>query len=158
MWDEPNSHEGGIGGYARRLLERCLGALSGDEGDSVLAGEADGTVDADADAVGSAPSGVHRSEPESESDAGGAGWRSDPTYVERASVLDVLEANGGRLWQRELVELTDRPSSTISRWLCALEEADEVQRIQIGREKLVFLPGSRPQIAGTRLPEAVPGS
>lgn len=154
MWDTPSIRKGSIGGYARSALTRCLGTLTNSVDESGLGTETAGvsgtqavetgeTTDVEAD--GRAPE-----------VAGDDHWRveaSHPVYLGKSSVLDALEENGGRLWQRELVEVTDRPSSTVSRWLCTLEETGAVERIQIGREKLVFLPEHEPEVARTELPE-----
>lgn len=48
----------------------------------------------------------------------------------------------GPLRQSELVDRTDWSKAKVSRLLSAMEEADQVSRTQIGREKIVALPES----------------
>ncbi|MDX1748471.1 MAG: helix-turn-helix domain-containing protein [Halobacteriales archaeon] len=57
---------------------------------------------------------------------------------------------GGRMWQADLVETTGWSGSSVSRYLGRLESEGTVDRVQIGRRKLVGVPGG--------LPESVPTS
>jgi len=59
-------------------------------------------------------------------------------------VRRVLEENDGRLKQQAFTDYTDWSSSTVSRELQRLEEEEVVVRIQVGREKTVFLPERAP--------------
>lgn len=52
-----------------------------------------------------------------------------------------LARNGGRMWQRDVVAELGLSASTVSRWLCQLEEEGRVDRLALGREKVVALPG-----------------
>jgi hypothetical protein len=47
---------------------------------------------------------------------------------------------GGRMWQAELVETTGWSKSTVSRYLDSLETDGTVERVWVGRQKLVSLP------------------
>lgn len=58
----------------------------------------------------------------------------------------VVRDEGGRTWQDVLVERTGWPTSTVSRHLCSLESDGVIERIQIGRRKLVCVPGELPDI------------
>lgn len=152
MWDEPSIREGSIWGYAQSAL-RCLGALTDSATESEV--ETAATPETHGVVESTETTDVETGE-RSPGVEGDERWRieaSHPVYLGKTGVLDVLEESGGRLWQRELVEAVGRPSSTVSRWLCTLEEMGAVERIQIGREKLVFLPEHEPQIASTELPE-----
>jgi hypothetical protein len=62
----------------------------------------------------------------------------------------LVRYSGGRMWQTELVETTGWSKSTVSRYLGSLESNGVVERVRIGRRKLVGVPG--------RMPEAVPPS
>ena len=158
MWDKPGIREGGIGRSAWSTLVHCLRTLTDSAAESKS--KSASTIETtEASMTPETPEATEttgrEAEPDTEPDEHWCVEVSRPVYLGKSSVLDVLEANGGRLWQRELVEETDRPSSTISRWLCALEEMDAVERIQIGREKLVVLPEHAPQVAGAELPDPV---
>lgn len=59
-------------------------------------------------------------------------------------ILQLLEANGGRMRQSEIVSSVQWSSSTVSRELIELESSEAVHRYQVGREKVVFLPESMP--------------
>lgn len=57
------------------------------------------------------------------------------------ALLDLVEAHEGRVKQAELVELTGWSKSTVSRLLSELERDGAINRIQVGRCKVVLLPG-----------------
>lgn len=67
-------------------------------------------------------------------------------------VADILNDAEGRLWQSDIVDRMDVSESTVSRWLCTLEDADRIERLRIGRENLVMLPGDHPELAESSLP------
>ncbi|WP_267642346.1 helix-turn-helix transcriptional regulator [Haloarchaeobius amylolyticus] len=55
-------------------------------------------------------------------------------------ILAAVEREGGRMWQNDIVESVNCSSSTVSRHLCALESEGAIQRVTVGREKIVALP------------------
>ena len=59
-------------------------------------------------------------------------------------IVEMLEENGGRMKQAEVVRNVEWSESTVSRKLQRLESTGEVTRYQLGREKLVYLPGEEP--------------
>lgn len=59
-------------------------------------------------------------------------------------ILRLLEDNDGRLTQSDIGTAVEWSKATVSRKLCELESAGEITRYQIGREKIVFLPGAEP--------------
>lgn len=63
-------------------------------------------------------------------------------YVRRG-----LERHGGRLRQQEIVQRTGWSEATVSRTLSAMEDAEQVTRIQVGRENVVCLPHAIPGCA-----------
>lgn len=71
-------------------------------------------------------------------------WETTGERIERD-----LERAGGRQWQRDLSSSLDVSQATVSRWLSRLEEQGRVERVKVGREKLVVLPGHMPEIATT---------
>ena len=66
-------------------------------------------------------------------------------------ILHELERQGGSMRQSEIVARVDRSESTVSRKLSDLESREAVSRYQLGREKLVYLPGHEPDIAESTL-------
>jgi hypothetical protein len=56
----------------------------------------------------------------------------------------LVRHSGGRMWQSDIVETTGWSKSTVSRYLDSLESSDTVERIRIGRQKLVAVPGRMP--------------
>lgn len=75
-----------------------------------------------------------------------AAWDSEADCVvatgrSRADVLvELVEANGGRVKQSELVELTGWSKATVSRYLSGLEDEGTLDRVPLGRQKVVLLP------------------
>ena len=51
---------------------------------------------------------------------------------------------GGQMWQAEMVETTGWSKSTVSRYLESLESSGIVERVPVGRRKLVGVPGEMP--------------
>lgn len=60
--------------------------------------------------------------------------------VDQDYLLDLLSANGGTLWQSEIVDALDVSKATIGRRLTALEQADRIDRLLYRGEKIVSLP------------------
>lgn len=58
----------------------------------------------------------------------------------KETLLELVEAHEGRVKQAELVDLTEWSKSTVSRQLGELERDDAIDRVQIGRCKVVLLP------------------
>lgn len=66
-------------------------------------------------------------------------------------LVELVRRSGGRMWQADIVATTDWSKSTVSRHLGDLESSDAVERVQIGRRKLVGLPGEMPDgVSGSR--------
>ena len=63
----------------------------------------------------------------------------------------LVRSSGGRMWQADMVETTGWSKSTVSRYLDTLETNDIVERVQIGRRKLVGVPEEMP--TGAQMPE-----
>ncbi len=61
---------------------------------------------------------------------------SDEERVER-----LLERNGGRMKQAKIVEETDWSNAKVSQLLSSMAETDRVEKLRIGRENLISLPG-----------------
>ncbi|MDZ7746702.1 MAG: hypothetical protein U5K28_09410 [Halobacteriales archaeon] len=56
-------------------------------------------------------------------------------------VLRLLEANDGRMKQGTIVEETGWSNAKVSQLLSAMDEDDEIEKLRIGRENLISLPG-----------------
>lgn len=59
-------------------------------------------------------------------------------------IVSGLDMNGGRLRQQEIVARTGWSEASVSRTLTQMEADGSIVRIQIGREKVVCLPGACP--------------
>jgi hypothetical protein len=64
---------------------------------------------------------------------------SDEERVER-----LLEEHGGRVKQAEVVEQTDWSDAKVSQLLSSMEEEGRINKLRIGRENLITLPGVDP--------------
>lgn len=59
-------------------------------------------------------------------------------------ILKLLDDNGGRMRQVTIVEETDWSNAKVSQLLSEMEEAGRVEKLRIGRENLISLPGQAP--------------
>jgi hypothetical protein len=64
-------------------------------------------------------------------------------------ILELVGEHGGRMRQGEIVSGVAWSESTVSRKLQRLESTGEVTRYQLGREKIVYLPGEEPASFGS---------
>jgi hypothetical protein len=71
---------------------------------------------------------------------------SEP-LTDEEQVLELLDDNGGRLWQTAIYEETDWSKAKVSRVLSRMEQHEQVSKIAIGRENIITLPGEEPEIA-----------
>ena len=69
---------------------------------------------------------------------------SEPLLSDEERVLKLLEARDGRMKQVEIVEATDWSNAKVSQLLSEMEEAGRVDKLRIGRENLISLPGRGP--------------
>lgn len=60
-------------------------------------------------------------------------------------LVAVVRIRGGRTYQKDLVETTGWSGSSVSRLLGELEADGVVERVQVGREKIVYLEESVPE-------------
>jgi hypothetical protein len=59
-------------------------------------------------------------------------------------LVELICRAGGRMWQADIVNTTGWSKSTVSRHLGELESSGTIERVQIGRRKLVGVPGEMP--------------
>lgn len=56
-------------------------------------------------------------------------------------VIRLLESNGGQVRQLDIVEQTEWSKSKVSRLLSRMHDNDQIEKISMGRENLIALPG-----------------
>lgn len=66
---------------------------------------------------------------------------STPMMTEEERVVALLEDNGGRMKQATIADVMDWSASKTSRTIGQMAEDGDVEKLQIGRENLVALPG-----------------
>lgn len=59
-------------------------------------------------------------------------------------IVESIDAHDGRLKQQSLIDITGWSAGAISNLLQEMEGAGVIERIWIGREKIVCLPGEKP--------------
>ncbi|MFA9416703.1 helix-turn-helix transcriptional regulator [Natrinema sp. HArc-T2] len=64
--------------------------------------------------------------------------------TDQERVCQLLQQNGGRMKQSNIVDSVDWSKAKVSRLLADLEEDDQVTKLRLGRENLVCLPGHEP--------------
>ena len=86
-----------------------------------------------------------------ESQSSGAETTPEVTLTEEELLTDeerikrFLQLSGGRARQAEMTDEFSWSASTVSRKLSKMEAADEISRVKIGRENVVFLESSEPE-------------
>lgn len=73
--------------------------------------------------------------------------RPPDTRTTREAILALLEENGGRMRQRDIVSATSVSKATVSRRLQDLERDGELSRFRLGKGKVVYQPGAGPETA-----------
>jgi hypothetical protein len=64
-------------------------------------------------------------------------------------IADLLDANGGRMQQSDIVDETDWSKSKVSTLLSEMAEEGRVSKLRVGRENIVSLAGHEPDAAGS---------
>lgn len=101
--------------------------------------ESGGAGDAGTDDGGSGEGGA--------TDAGGSAVADAALVSDDDGVRQLLEDNGGRMKQTEIVEATEWSKSKVSMLLSEMEDDGEVTKLRVGRENIVSLPGDEPAAA-----------
>jgi len=68
-------------------------------------------------------------------------------------VIRLLEENGGRMKQVNIVENTEWSKSKVSMLLSDMEEDGEISKLRVGRENIISLAGEEPDAAGSPFEE-----
>lgn len=68
----------------------------------------------------------------------------EPLLSDEERVKRLLRQNGGRMKQVDIVEETDWSNAKVSQLLTEMADQGEVDKLRIGRENLISLPGERP--------------
>ncbi|WP_233255070.1 helix-turn-helix transcriptional regulator [Halopenitus persicus] len=109
-----------------------------------------GSADASGSSAGSESDDGSGSSAGSESDDGSgssAATRStpDPSLLsDEERVEALLDRNGGRMRQADIVEETGWSDAKVSQLLSAMAEADRIEKLRLGRENLISLPDHAP--------------
>lgn len=74
-----------------------------------------------------------------ESDASDPVYSEDLALTDEERVVRLLSSNGGRMKQSQIVDATDWSKAKVSRLLSAMAERDEITKLTIGRENIIFL-------------------
>lgn len=69
---------------------------------------------------------------------------TEKTVSDRERVQSLIDSNGGRMRQTEIVESVDWSKAKVSRLLADLESDGEITKLRLGRENLICLPGHEP--------------
>lgn len=64
-------------------------------------------------------------------------------------VLELLEQNGGRMKQVNIVSETDWSKSKVSMLLSEMEDEGEISKLRVGRENIISLSGEEPDAVGS---------
>ena len=125
-------------GVAAAVAYRTGARSSGGNG-----GAAAGSAD-DADGTGGASA---------ETSAAPVGVPEEELLSDEERVIDLLEDNGGRMKQVDIVEATDWSKSKVSMLLSDMEVEDRISKLRVGRENIVSLTGHEPDAAGSPFDE-----
>ncbi|MBX0323325.1 hypothetical protein EGH21_09825 [Halomicroarcula sp. F13] len=68
-------------------------------------------------------------------------------------VINLLEENGGRMKQVDIVDTTDWSKSKVSMLLSDMEEDGDISKLRVGRENIISLAGEEPDAAGSPFDE-----
>lgn len=63
----------------------------------------------------------------------------DPALTDEERIVRLLASNGGRMKQSQIVDSTDWSKAKVSRLLSAMDQGEEITKLTIGRENIIFL-------------------
>lgn len=105
-------------------------------------------------AFGGEPDDAPRSDDETAKWESMADFTLETGYTPKRYVLELLDERDGEVRQQAILSETGWSRSTTSRVLSRLEDHDEVVRVRVGSENVVYLPEAAPESA-TASDEAV---
>jgi len=123
-----------------------MGSVTTDSAEAVSADSTTGSVP---------PTGSDAPADGSETGATAAEVETPPAVPDRElrsdeeRVVDLLEENGGRMKQADIVTSTDWSKSKVSMLLSEMDEDGRISKLRIGRENIVSLAGHEPDAAGS---------
>jgi hypothetical protein len=112
-----------------------------DDAPAVAADEQPADADGAEPAAGSAANGAGPAPEESGETAAGAGGVDPELLSDEERVERLLEANGGRMKQSKIVEETRWSTAKVSQLLSSMADEGRIEKLRIGRENLISLPG-----------------
>ena len=130
--------------YSQRGSEADPGDGAGEPAHNpdVTADEAvESTAEPVDDAAGGAGGAAGASAGASEREPAGGGGVDPELLSDEERVERLLAENGGRMKQSKIVEETRWSTAKVSQLLSSMDEADRVEKLRIGRENLISLPG-----------------
>jgi hypothetical protein len=116
-----------------------------------------GVLGADGEDPSGAAAAEQETEPDADADAGGAAGETGVDDGEPAAVADedllsdedrvmsMLQENGGRMKQVNIVEETGWSKSKVSMLLSDMEEEDRISKLRVGRENIISIRGEEPE-------------
>ncbi|WP_254862675.1 helix-turn-helix transcriptional regulator [Halovivax gelatinilyticus] len=81
-----------------------------------------------------------------------------PILTDRERVLELVDANGGRMKQTEIVDSVEWSKAKVSRLLADLESNEDIIKLRLGRENLICRPGNEPAASRSARPDPNPSS
>jgi hypothetical protein len=82
-------------------------------------------------------------------DAGSAAITDEELLSDEDQVIQLLENNGGRMKQVNIVEETGWSKSKVSMLLSEMADEDAISKLRVGRENIISLSGHEPDAAGS---------
>ncbi|MFW5963744.1 MAG: helix-turn-helix transcriptional regulator [Natronomonas sp.] len=100
-------------------------------------------------AAGAAAAGAAAGESADTDDESGTAVTEEELIPDDERVVSLLEDNGGRMKQVNIVEETGWSKSKVSMLLSDMEEEGTISKLRVGRENIVSLAGHEPDAAGS---------
>ena len=128
------------------------GALGGDDGSAGAAGAGTTTTGGDSGpddgraAAAGAGAGAAAGAEEQETDPGPAVTDAE-LLSDEERVMGLLEENGGRMKQVNIVDETDWSKSKVSMLLSEMEDEGQISKLRVGRENIISKKGMEPEAA-----------
>ena len=82
-------------------------------------------------------------------DTGPAGIPDEELLSDSDRVVKLLEDNGGRMKQVNIVDETEWSKSKVSMLLSEMEDEGDISKLRVGRENIISLAGHEPDAAGS---------